>query len=377
MDNPFVYGIATDCNHFTDREEETKRLSLNFTYGINTILISPRRLGKTSLVNKVFEQMADNKSLKIIRMDAFACRNEDDFYRLFATEIIRQVSSKTENLIENAKRFLSNLVPKISIGQEGDVSFSLETTEEHYSSDVLTLPEKIAKEKGVRIVVCIDEFQQIGEFTDSLTFQRKLRSAWQLQTNTSYCLYGSKRHVLMNMFGKASYPFYKFGDIVLLDKIATSYWVEYIQNQFSKTKKSISAELCEAICEYVESNSSYVQQLSWLLWARTGKVATEESFRLAKQDLLNQNHILFLKYINELSGYQVNMIRAISEGHTTDLSTGKIISEYNLGSTANVNRVRKALEAKEFVEITGKKVELSDPVFGRWVIKNLNLFLQS
>ena len=98
---------------------------------------------------------------------------------------------------------------------------------------------------------------------------------------------------------------------------------------------------------------------------------------MAKQDLLNQNHILFLKYINELSGYQVNMIRAISEGHTTDLSTGKIISEYNLGSTANVNRVRKALEAKEFVEVTGKKVELSDPVFGRWVIKNLNLFLQS
>ena len=80
MDNPFVYGIATDCNHFTDREEETKRLSLNFTYGINTILISPRRLGKTSLVNNVSEQMADIKSLKIIRMDAFACRNEDDFY---------------------------------------------------------------------------------------------------------------------------------------------------------------------------------------------------------------------------------------------------------------------------------------------------------
>lgn len=375
MDNPFVYGIATDCNHFTDREEETKRLSLNFTYGINTILISPRRLGKTSLVNKVSTLMADNKDVKIIRMDAFACRNEDDFYRLFATEIIRQVSSKAENLIENAKRFLSNLVPKISIGQDSEVSFSLETTEDHYSSDVLSLPEKIAKDEGGRIVVCIDEFQQIGEFTDSLTFQRKLRSAWQLQSNTSYCLYGSKRHVLMNMFGKVSYPFYKFGDIVLLGKIATSYWIEYIQKQFEKTGKAISAGLCEAICEYVESNSSYVQHLAWLLWARTEKTATEKEFLLAKQDLLNQNHVLFLKYINELSGYQVNMIRAISDGHTTDLSTGKIISAYNLGSTANVNRVRKALESKEFVEVTGKAVELSDPVFGQWAKKNLKQFL--
>ena len=67
------------------------------------------------------------------------------------------------------------------------------------------------------------------------------------------------------------------------------------------------------VSEYVESNSSYVQHLAWLLWARTEKTATEKEFLLAKQDLLNQNHVLFLKYINELSGYQVNMIRAISD----------------------------------------------------------------
>ena len=39
----------------------------------------------------------------------------------------------------------------------------------------MNLPERIAKEQGVRLVVCIDEFQQIGEFTDSLTIQKRLR----------------------------------------------------------------------------------------------------------------------------------------------------------------------------------------------------------
>jgi len=373
--DPFVYGVAADNSHFIGREDEAKRLMMNFSNGINTILISQRRLGKTSLVNNVVEQMGDNKSVRIIKMDAFACKDESDFYMMFATEIIRQVSSKAESMIENAKRFLSSLIPKLSVEQSGDISFSLETAEKQYNADVLTLPERIATEKGIRIVVCIDEFQQIGEFTDSLTFQKKLRSAWQHQHNTTYCLFGSKRHILINMFGKASYPFYKFGDIIFLDKIPVEQWTEYIQRQFALTGKSISAEICESICGYVDSNSSYVQQLAWLLWTRTENVATSAEFEQAKHDLLQQNHILFLTYISNLTSYQIRMIQAIAEGHTTDLSTGQVIFDYRLSSTANVNRVKRALEEKEFVEITGKKVELSDPIFGRWVLRNLKTYI--
>lgn len=42
--------------------------------------------------------------------------------------------------------------------------------------EILQLPEKIAQKKGCNIVVCIDEFQQIAEFKDSKTFQKRLRS---------------------------------------------------------------------------------------------------------------------------------------------------------------------------------------------------------
>jgi hypothetical protein len=179
----------------------------------------------------------------------------------------------------------------------------------------------------------------------------------------------------MNMFGKASYPFYKFGDVIFLEKIPVGRWTEYIQRQFALTGKSVSAEICEAICSYVESNSSYVQQLAWLLWARTDSAATETGLELAKLDLLRQNHILFLNYISNLSNYQMRVVQAIAEGHKTDLSTGEVIFDYRLNSTANVTRVKKALEEKEFIEITGKTVELSDPVFGRWVLQNLKTYI--
>ena len=75
MEKPFVFGVATLGNNFTDREKETERLLLNFTHGVNTILISPRRWRKTSLVKKV-AQLAQANERKIVYMDIFSCRTE-------------------------------------------------------------------------------------------------------------------------------------------------------------------------------------------------------------------------------------------------------------------------------------------------------------
>lgn len=134
---------------------------------------------------------------------------------------------------------------------------------------MLQLPELIARTKGYRIVVCIDEFQQIGEFADSLTFQKKLRSVWQLQSNVSYCLYGSKKHMMERMFQSRSYPFYRFGDLFYLGKIGEDDRVQYIQQRFRATGKDIPAELAQVICRTTDRYSSYVQQLAWLVWLRT------------------------------------------------------------------------------------------------------------
>ena len=85
---------------------------------------------------------------------------------------------------------------------------------------------KIAQNKGCNIVVCIDEFQQIAEFKDAKTFQKRLRSIWQLQKSVSYCLFGSKKHLMNELFEKKSLPFYKFSDAIYLSKIGTHNWVD-------------------------------------------------------------------------------------------------------------------------------------------------------
>lgn len=376
MNTPFIYGVAAEQMYFTDRENETKRLLLNFENGLNTIIISPRRWGKTSLVNRVFELMKDHQQIHIVRMDAFSVRTQEDFYRLFATEIIKQTATRTEELLENAKRFLSSLVPVVTMSADpmNPVSFSLKSVNREYGEDVLTLPERIAKEKGIHLIICIDEFQQIGELSDSMTFQKKLRSVWQHQHAVSYCLYGSKRHLLMNMFGKRSYPFYKFGDMLFLERIPIEYWYEYIQSRFIQAGKHIDAPFVDDIYTYVDGNSSYVQQLSWLVWARTDKEVNAEILSEAKQDLLRQNHALFMEQINSLTSYQLHFIRAIMAGKAFEINRKEIIEEFELGSSANIATIKKALQKKELIEIEGKNISFSDPIFIHWLRQNTYLF---
>lgn len=373
MNKPFIFGVATSGNNFTDREQETKRLLANFNNGINTILISPRRWGKTSLVKKVCK-IAEADKLKIVYLDIFSCRNDNEFYEAFATAVLKQTSSKFEEWIEHAKTFLSRISPKISIGTDpiNDFSISFDAKPINESiDDILQLPEKIAKNKSVRIVVCIDEFQQISEFKESKTFQKRLRTVWQLQENTSYCLFGSKKHLMNELFEKKNLPFYKFGDVVYLSKISPEFWIEYICERFKATGKQISKALAAEVCMAVDNHSSYVQQLAWLVWIQTDKTATRENFVFAMQDLLDQNSILFQRETENLSAYQMNFLRAVVQGVRGEFSSQEILTKYSLSNSANVTVIKKALVKQELIEVENKRVTLTDPVFGLWFKRDI------
>ena len=373
-ERPFTFGVAASGDNFTDREKETSRLLLNFKNGINTILISPRRWGKTSLVRKVC-QPAESEKLRIVYLDIFSCRSEREFYNMFSEAVIKQTSSKWEEWIENAKLFLSRISPKFSFGTDPMTDFSMSfdiDTKNDDVTEILNLPERIGEKKKCRIVVRRDEFQQIAEFDDSKTFQKRLRSMWQLQKSTSYCLFGSKKHLMNELFEEKSLPFYKFGDAIYLGKIDTPHWIEYIRERFKATGKSISVELAERICLWVRNHSSYVQQLAWLTWIHTKEEATEQDFNDACNDILDQNTPLFEKQTENLTAYQLNFIKAMLDGVHKGFTTQEVLQKYRLGSSANVSGIKRALTDKELIETEGQETFLQDPVMEIWLKKELS-----
>ena len=368
MEKAFVYGMSVGGNNFTDRIEETKRIKLDFENGVNVILISPRRMGKTSLIKKVISEI-DNPMLKIIYMDIYDCRSEYDFYNRFAETIMKSTGNHLEQVMENIKRFLVRISPKISFSPEPNSEFSVSlgiTPKDYSPEEILNLPERIAKEQGVRLVVCIDEFQQIGEFTDSLTIQKRLRGVWQHHQNVSYCFFGSKKHLMENIFQNRRMPFYQFGEMLHLKCIPTIYWVPFICSRFEKYGKKIAEEYASRICQVVKNYSSYVQQLAWNVMAETEKEVNEESFEEGLKALLEQNSSLFIQQTDGLTTYQLNFIRLLCKDIHSGFTTQAVSEIYPLGSKSNIDRIKKSLVDKEIITIEKEGIFLADSVFELW-----------
>jgi len=373
IENPFIFGRAAEGTYFTDREEDAKRLTANLTHSIHTILISPRRWGKTSLVKKVIHE-ADRPDIKFVFIDIFQCKTEFDFYKTFANEVVKQTSSKIDEWVETAKTFLSNISPKFSFGTDpmNDFSISFEwSPKDDTEKEILQLPQKIALKKGVRIVVCLDEFQQIADFADSLTFQKKLRSVWQHQQEVTYCMFGSKKHLMENIFNEKSKPFYKFGDMMFLKKIPTEEWVPYIVSKFKQTGKEISDAQAQRICEVSENLSSYVQQLAWGVWYKTEKVVTDEIVEIAVDTLLEQNRPFFQRDVEGLTSFQMKFLKAMASGVRNGFSRKEIMRKYKLESSANIQSAKKSLIAKEIIDTEEQDVYISDPLFRLWIERNV------
>ena len=376
MEKPFVFGVPADNVHFVGRESEIERLSANMRYGVNTVLMSPRRWGKTSLVNKVAGSLSNDKERIIIRMDIFACRSEYDFYNVFSSEILKQTASKIDEWKKIAKGFIERLTPKISVNPDHTAEYSVSlgiTPKTHTPQEILSLPQIIAERKKSDIVICIDEFQQIGEFPDSLSVQKKLRTVWQGQKNVSYCLYGSKMHMMMKLFQKKSYPFYRFGEILNLKPIPLEIWIPYIKSRFNAFGKNINESMIGRICQTVEYQASYVQQLAYSILLLTDRDATETVFNAGVNDLISQNSGTFLEQTQSLTSYQLNFLRAVIDGVSQGFGEASVREQYNLGSPSNIARLKQALIDKELIEQTETGIIIGDPVLRLW-LKKLFIF---
>lgn len=374
MKKPFVFGKAVSDSNFIGREEESERLRQNFSYGVNTILMSPRRWGKTSIVHRVGDEVKSGKLL-VVYMDIFSCRDEYDFYNKFAEQILIQTESRFEKWKELASDFIARLSPKINYSIDGglnEYSVSLGiTSKSHKPEEVLQLPQIIAQKKNCDIVVCIDEFQQVGEFPDSLAVQKRMRGVWQLQENVSYCLYGSKKHMMEAIFLKKTYPFYKFGEIIPLKLIPIEKWIPYIRKGFEMGNKQIINEYITQICESTEYNPSYVQQYSWILFTNTKNAVDESSLKRSLQDLIDENSPLFIHQTESLTTFQLNFIRAVLNGIHTNFGSAEIREQYHLGSYSNINRIKKSLIDKELIDDSTGEIHISDPVLRMWLEQNI------
>ena len=368
--SPFFIGTLVSGDSFVDREWARKHLRANFRSGQNTVIISPRRWGKSSLIRQVALDMAREKDVRFAFVDLFHVRTELDFLERTIEATIKALGRTMAQRMADVREFIRGVVPQIGFGADPQTEFSIKLNlpeGNRAMQDLLDLPERMAKAKGVRLVLCIDEFQNIMLLPDPLGFQKILRATWQHHAHVCHVIYGSKRHMMMDLFNKQSMPFFRFGDVMFLDKIKRDDWVPFIKGRLASVRISIAEETCDHLAERMQDHSYHVQMLGHAAWLRTsGRTCTRTTVDIALQDLLNQHDALYHRLVDELTTPQLNYLRALLNG-VERFTTMETIRRFSLGSSAHVKRMTTALENKEVLDFVGKETEWIDPLFKIWL----------
>ena len=370
MEIPFVYGKIADGSNFTDRTQDTEKLVNNFKGLVNTVIISPRRWGKTSLVNHALQRMSNENDYLLCQIDIFNCWTEAQFYQAYVNALLKASYTKMDEFIAAAKKYVGAFGPKLTLSDSNmqyELAFGIDFKDKQYSYDeILDLPQQIALERGKKFIVCIDEFQNVSNYEDALGFQRKLRAHWQRHNQVGYCMFGSKRHMLLDIFSNYEMPFYKFGDILFLDKIGEQEWVSFITDRFSQTGKRISTTQASRIAQYVACHPYYVQQLAQLVWLRTETMCKDTLIDAAFEALVGQLSLLFSNIIDTLTAKQISFLQAIAQGER-NFSSREVLSKYQLGTSANIKNLRKAMQDKDLIDVIPNSIQLQDPLFAYWL----------
>ena len=368
---PFMYGLIADNENFIDRVDARRELKTFLGGGINVMLISPRRWGKSSLVKAAMEELKEeDQQVRVCYLDASRIISEDEFYNKFAMAVISAASSTLEKKWAHFKQYVQSLIPGVKLKASAFDAVEMEmelnfAPLKDSAEKVLQLPEQISLDKGVHIIVCIDEFQQLSSFPGWKKMEATMRSVWQHQHHTNYCLYGSKRHMMMDIFNDSNNPFYRFGQVLFLKKIEKKYWMPYIMEGFAKTDKHISEELASKICDIVQCHSWYVQQFSLFVWMNTEKEATEDIVNRQLQVVIDTNADMFANDIEDLAASQVAMLRAVSAGET-QFNAKDVVERYRLGSPRTITLNKKVLVKRDIIEVCGEGYQFVDPICALW-----------
>jgi len=368
VNSPFVYGKIATGNAFGSRKNDLKRLSGNFKNKVHTTLIAPRRWGKSSLMRKVSEEFLAFSYYRVCFVDLFKVRTEKEFYQYLANETIRAMAENTDERLDLTKKFLSGISPQLSLGITPDNEFDLQFEfSGKINDEVLNLANDIAKKKSLTLILCIDNFQNMESLAKSGSLLQRLRSGWEQHTNVVYCLSGSNRGFMKKLFTDPSMPFYKFGDLLMLEKPPANELADFICERFSDTGKTITKDYAEKITLMMDRHPLYIQQLAHIAWESTVTRVDDAILNAAVEELVSRNLLLFQKEFDGLSNIQVNFLKAISQGVKDNFTSKEVITKYGLNSSASALRAIEGLQTKEILEHVPSGLAFADPAFGIWL----------
>lgn len=368
--NPFVLGKDIPEELFCDRDEETRTLVKQVYNGRNVAIISHRRLGKSGLIHHLFKQDEIASTYYTFYVDLYATSSLADFVQVFSNEVYQSLKSRSSRFLEKFFNMMQSLRVGYSVdSMTGESTFHVGVGEIHSPQTTLSEIFAYLETADKPCLVAIDEFQQIGEYTEN-NIEALLRTHIQRCGNTSFIFSGSKRHTMSNMFNSPAKPFYQSAISMGLAPIPIDTYTDFAIRMFSEREKSIDANVVKLVYEKYEGYTWFVHMLMNELYSMTnnGDKCTLEYVSHAENSILRLQEVSYESTLSMLPAKQKQVLIAIaSEGLAVNVTSGAFIKKHSITSPSSLQTALKALIDKSIVMRTEQGYRLEDFFFAEWL----------
>ena len=372
MENPFIIKSYESKELFCDREEELQLMLRNCINGTDMTLISQRRVGKTGLVLRLFDELHDVRpDIHTIYFDIFASRNIDDFIKLMAEATMKRFPSKT-SVGEKLLTFIKSLRPQLSFDTiTGEPQLQIAYQTAHEKEFTLKGLFDFLDRQNEKIVIAIDEFQQIRDYPEQ-NMEALLRTYIQQTHNLCFIFCSSKKHMMADIFANEKKPFYNSTTFVSLDKISKESYSTFIRRLFNERQRSITDEALQFILDWTRRHTYYTQQLCHTVYANDSESITIDDVKIACEELMKQGEAVYLQYRQMLTDKQWSYLIAVAkEGSVQQITASAFLKDHKIGTPSASRRLAEALCEKgllnDNVTLEGTIYSLNDVFLSHWM----------
>ena len=368
--NPFVVSGYISPEYFCDRERETAELTGALLNGRNMVIVSPRRMGKSGLIEHCFGQREIRNDFYTFFIDIYATGTLKELVYILGKHIFDTLKPKGQKFIERFFSTIASLRPAFKLdhltGQPvfdigiGDIKQPLTSLDEIFV--YLEMADK-------RCIVAIDEFQQIAHYPEK-NVEAILRTHIQKCKNTNFVFAGSQRHIIHNIFFSASKPFYQSTALLSLEPISYEPYLKFTTNFFQKAEKNYSEECILKIYNLLEGHTWYIQNMLNRLYEQLdcGEEMTLALANYVLRSIVESNKTVYQGMISMLSERQRELLFAIGkEGKAFAITSAAFINKHGLYSPSSVQSAIRQLLEKELVNKEGDAYHIYDRFFGLWI----------
>lgn len=374
----FPLGIATGSAH-CNRVEERRTLKKHILSSkpTHTWLWARRRMGKTSLVEQVIQELSRSRQKVVyLTIDLLVVHDAEELERRIREGVETlgvDILPKGEKATTKLSRAFKGMNPKLSVGG-GAMSLQLGKSESPVESieQLLMGLDKAAGSYKRRVVIVLDEFQQLSEMKDE--FMRKaaegaIRHAVERAKNITYVFAGSQKHLLQDMFENEDRPLYRLCRKISLDRISANDYHTFLTDAGkARWRKIIPAERIDKILAITSRHPFYVNALCARLWERN-TLPTERAIEGVWEDLVEEDRSLVTGKVLRLAASQRGMLKAIAKAPNgvAQPTSQAFLTSIRL-PTSTGNRSREILEEQDFIQQDDDKAWiLVDPIMASYL----------